>query len=171
MDSEKERCSFLALACLSVVLSLTTWFSATAVVAELSSRWTIGEIAAAMLTNGVQAGFVVGALASSILDLPDRWRLNRLKVSFADIATTQTGDILVCFPTQSDFCRHKVQTGRRAIGVAPRSLPTTSGIDQKASHLRKRLAQDQDCVTRGLGRRVPKRRHYDAIDGLGVVPG
>ncbi|MDX8452314.1 MFS transporter [Mesorhizobium sp. VK9D] len=86
MSGEERRWSFLALACLAVVLSLTTWFSATAVIPELKARWQLGAAAAAWLTNGVQAGFVFGALTSSILGLPDRWRLNRMMAGAAALA-------------------------------------------------------------------------------------
>ncbi|TIV52854.1 MAG: MFS transporter, partial [Mesorhizobium sp.] len=86
MSGEARRWSFLALACLAVVLSLTTWFSATAVIPELETRWQLGAAAAAWLTNGVQAGFVIGALTSSILGLPDRWRLNRMMAGAAALA-------------------------------------------------------------------------------------
>lgn len=81
-----SRWSFLALACLAVVFSLTTWFSATAVIPELKLRWHLGNAAAAWLTNGVQAGFVIGALASSLLGLPDRWQLTRLMAASAVMA-------------------------------------------------------------------------------------
>ena len=52
-----------------------TWFSATAVTAELSEVLALGPVQAAWLTNGVQAGFVIGALTSSLLALSDIWRL------------------------------------------------------------------------------------------------
>ncbi|MFT7028329.1 MAG: hypothetical protein ACJAVS_002565, partial [Paracoccaceae bacterium] len=35
----QRKWAFLALACVSVVLSLTTWFSATAVMPDLVARW------------------------------------------------------------------------------------------------------------------------------------
>lgn len=81
-----NRWSFLASACLAVVLSLTTWFSATAVIPELTVRWQLETAAAAWLTNAVQVGFVFGALTSSILGLPDRWPLNRMMAGSAALA-------------------------------------------------------------------------------------
>ncbi len=86
MQSGASRWSFLAVACLAVVLSLTTWFSATAVVPELIVRWQLSATAAAWLTNGVQAGFVAGAIGSSIFGLPDRWPLNRMMAGAAALA-------------------------------------------------------------------------------------
>ena len=64
---------WLALALLAVVLilSMTTWFSASAVVSQLQAEWSLSASAAAWLTIAVQLGFVCGALVSSLLNLAD----------------------------------------------------------------------------------------------------
>jgi MFS family permease len=61
----------LALLSLALVLSMTTWFSATAVVPQLREEWVLGNTSSAWLTIAVQLGFVVGALASSAVNLAD----------------------------------------------------------------------------------------------------
>src|SRR4029078_9741911 len=61
----------LAFLSASVVLSMTTWFSASAVVPQLREDWVLGGPAAAWLTIAVQLGFVLGATLSSILNLAD----------------------------------------------------------------------------------------------------
>ena len=68
-----DRASLRALALLAaaLVLSMTTWFSATAVVPQLRAEWDLGNTAAAWLTIAVQVGFVIGAIISSALTLPD----------------------------------------------------------------------------------------------------
>jgi MFS family permease len=62
-----------ALAVLSValVLGMTTWFSASAVVPQLREAWGLSDTAAAWLTIAVQLGFVAGALTSSVLNVAD----------------------------------------------------------------------------------------------------
>ena len=66
---------------------MTTWFSATAVVPELTRALVARPpAAAAWLTNGVQLGFVVGALGSSLVNLADVVRLNRLMAASAALA-------------------------------------------------------------------------------------
>ncbi|MDQ3955175.1 MAG: MFS transporter, partial [Actinomycetota bacterium] len=55
----------------TLVLSMTTWFSASAVVPQLRGEWALSDIAAAWLTVAVQIGFVCGALISSVLNLSD----------------------------------------------------------------------------------------------------
>jgi MFS family permease len=65
------RTRALGLLSLALVCSMTTWFSATAVVPQLRAEWGLGDTAAAWLTIAVQVGFVVGALLSSALSLAD----------------------------------------------------------------------------------------------------
>jgi MFS family permease len=61
----------LALLVVALVLSMTTWFSASAVVPQLRDEWQLSDGAAAWLTIAVQVGFVAGAVISSALTLPD----------------------------------------------------------------------------------------------------
>ncbi|MDQ4143683.1 MAG: MFS transporter [Actinomycetota bacterium] len=61
----------LAYLAMAIVLTMTTWFSATAVIPQLREEWTLSDGSAAWLTIGVQLGFVVGALVSSLTNLPD----------------------------------------------------------------------------------------------------
>ena len=62
----------LGLVCLSIVLALTVWFSATAVIPELICVYALTPAQGAWLTNGVQIGFVIGAVLSSFVNLPDK---------------------------------------------------------------------------------------------------
>ena len=55
----------------ALVLSLTTWFSATAVIPELTNLMSLSLSQATWFTNSVQAGFVVSALIVSLLSLLD----------------------------------------------------------------------------------------------------
>jgi MFS family permease len=56
---------------LALVLAMSTWFSASAVVPQLREEWALSSGAAAWLTIAVQLGFVTGAVASSLLNLSD----------------------------------------------------------------------------------------------------
>ena len=60
-----------ALLAASLVLAMTTWFSASAVVPQLREAWALGDTGAAWLTIAVQLGFVAGALVSSVLNVAD----------------------------------------------------------------------------------------------------
>ncbi len=61
----------LALLAAALVLAMTTWFSASAVVPQLREEWALSDTAAAWLTIAVQLGFVAGALISSVLNVAD----------------------------------------------------------------------------------------------------
>jgi MFS family permease len=61
----------LALLALTLVLSMTTWLSASAVIPQLRVEWDLSENAAAWLTIAVQLGFVCGALVSGLVNLSD----------------------------------------------------------------------------------------------------
>jgi MFS family permease len=67
-------------ALLALVLSLVMglWFSASAVVPQLTEDWGIDGGQRAWLTMSVQIGFVIGALLSAFFSLPDRVTLARL---------------------------------------------------------------------------------------------
>ena len=57
---------------LAVLLVMTLWFSASAVVPQLQAQWGLSANQKSWMTMSVQLGFVVGALASALLNLADR---------------------------------------------------------------------------------------------------
>ena len=61
----------LTLLAITLVLSMSTWFSASAVIPQLRREWVLSDSTAAWLTIAVQLGFVCGALVSSLLNLSD----------------------------------------------------------------------------------------------------
>jgi MFS family permease len=61
----------LTLLAVALVLSMSTWFSASAALPQLREEWQLGSTAGAWLTIAVQLGFVAGALLSSVLNLAD----------------------------------------------------------------------------------------------------
>jgi MFS family permease len=66
-----KRWYLLGVLAVCIVLSMTTWFSATAVIPQLRALWSLTNSLAAWLTIGVQIGFVIGAVGSSVLNLSD----------------------------------------------------------------------------------------------------
>jgi MFS family permease len=55
----------------TLVLSMSPWLSASAVIPQLRVQWDVSDTAAAWLTIAVQIGFVSGALVSAFLNLSD----------------------------------------------------------------------------------------------------
>jgi MFS family permease len=61
----------LGLLAVALVLSMTTWLSASAVIPQLRVEWALSDTSAAWLTIAVQLGFVTGAVASALVNLSD----------------------------------------------------------------------------------------------------
>ena len=68
----------LTLVALAQFLGLTLWFSATAAAPQISLDFGLTTVQTAWLTIAVQAGFVVGTLASAMLNLADVINARRL---------------------------------------------------------------------------------------------
>jgi MFS family permease len=81
----------LLLLSLAELLAMGTWFSASAVVPDLSLAWNLSNAGRAWLTMSVQAGFVVGSVISALLNLSDRISSRRLFISTAFLAALSTG--------------------------------------------------------------------------------
>ncbi|MBZ9866330.1 MFS transporter [Mesorhizobium sp. CA15] len=119
--ADSERWRVLSLLCLAVVLSLTTWFSATAILPELRQELALGAGAEAWLTNGVQVGFVLGALAASLVNLPDLVRLSHLMAAAALVAALANATLLF-HPGPGGMIAARVATGVALAGVYPPAL-------------------------------------------------
>lgn len=115
----------LAILCVSVVLSMTTWFSATAITPELKVAWMLTDAQVSWLTNGVQIGFVTGALLASIVNLPDIVRLNLLMAAASVLASTMNALLLLePGPTGAILCRFA--TGVALAAVYPPAMKLVS---------------------------------------------
>ncbi|TGP18902.1 MULTISPECIES: MFS transporter [unclassified Mesorhizobium] len=121
MAADGGRWRVLSLLCLAVVLSLTTWFSATAILPELKQELALGAGEEAWLTNGVQVGFVIGALAASLVNLPDLVRLSRLMAAAALVAALANASLLL-HPGPGGVIAARVVTGMALAGVYPPAL-------------------------------------------------
>ncbi len=84
----------LALLSLALILSMSTWFSASAVIPQLRLDWDLGSSGAAWLTIAVQLGFVVGALSAALLNLSDVFRPQRVILAGALAAALANGLIV-----------------------------------------------------------------------------
>ncbi|MFB9979254.1 nitrate/nitrite transporter [Mesorhizobium kowhaii] len=122
---DAHRWRVLGLLCIAVVLSLTTWFSATAITPELEAAWHLTGAMEAWLTNGVQIGFVTGALASSLVNLPDVVRLNRLMAVSALLAAAANACLLLQ-PGPVGLVAARILTGIALAGVYPPALKLVS---------------------------------------------
>jgi MFS family permease len=72
---------------------MSVWFSASAVVPALTQAWSLDDAGRAWLTMSVQAGFVVGAFGSALLNLSDLIPARRLFTGSAFLAALSTAMI------------------------------------------------------------------------------
>jgi MFS family permease len=133
-EQRAGRWQMLGWLCLAVVLSLSAWFSATAVAPEMTRALSLGSGAAAWLTNGVQLGFVTGALIASLINLPDIVAMNRLAaVSAALAALANAALLLEPGLAGAVFCRFA--TGFALAGVYPPAMKLAATWFQKGRGL------------------------------------
>ena len=69
---DRARRSIILRVSLATLLSMSLWFSATAVAPTLQVTWNLSSSETAWLTMAVQLGFVVGTLVSTLFTLADR---------------------------------------------------------------------------------------------------
>ena len=123
MDRESLRA--LALLAAALVLSMTTWFSATAVVPQLRAEWDLGNTAAAWLTIAVQVGFVAGALAGSALSVADVFP-PRFVILAGALGAAAANLVLVAADGPEVGIAARVATGFFLAGVYPPALKLAS---------------------------------------------
>ena len=71
VDNDPSRWVMLAVVSLAMLLSLTSWMTATAIGPELQLKWSLSSSQLGWLTTIVQLGFVVGTALGAILNLAD----------------------------------------------------------------------------------------------------
>jgi MFS family permease len=80
----------IILLAIAELLGMAVWFSASAVVSSLSQAWLLNDAGRAWLTMSVQAGFVIGALLSALLNLSDIIHAPRLIAVSSFLAALST---------------------------------------------------------------------------------
>jgi MFS family permease len=109
----------VALIALCQVAAMALWFSASAVVPALAAEYRLSKFAQAALTSGVQAGFVIGCLASAILGLADRVDPRRLFAVAAAIGALANALLLTIDPGSLAAPALRAVTGACMAGVYP----------------------------------------------------
>jgi MFS family permease len=109
----------LTLLALAAVLAMGLWFSASAVVPQLTAEWGLTGSQGSWLTMSVQLGFVAGALASALLNLPDRMPLHRLIAWSALAGALANAAIVPVAPSLAATLVLRFATGFAVAGVYP----------------------------------------------------
>lgn len=124
-DPAPGRWRALLLLALAVVLAMSPWFSAAAVLPQLRALWGWSAAQGAWLTLAVQLGFVLGALISAALGLADRFPPQRLVLFGALGAGLANAGLLLAEPALALSLR--ALTGAGLALVYPPALKAMSG--------------------------------------------
>jgi len=85
----------LCVLAIAELLAMCLWFSASAVVPQLTQEWNLSDSLKSWLTMSVQIGFVAGALLSAIFNVSDRVRISILMAISAFAAAMLNSLILL----------------------------------------------------------------------------
>lgn len=117
----KARWRVLSLLAFCLLLSMTTWFSATAVISQLKELWGLTPTLSAWLTIGVQVGFVLGAVGSSVFGLSDLISSKKLMIYGATGSALANAGILLSDGVWGAICL-RILTGVFLALVYPPAL-------------------------------------------------
>lgn len=101
------------------LLALGLWFSASAVVPQLTQEWDLQGSQASWLTMSVQFGFVAGALVSALLNLADRIPLRVLIGISTLLGAVCNAAIALWTPSLTGVLALRFLTGATLAGVYP----------------------------------------------------
>ncbi|MEV6816051.1 MFS transporter [Micromonospora sp. NPDC051296] len=108
------------------VLAMGTWFAASAAAPALRAEWGLSSAQATLLTTAVQLGFVIGALTSAALNLPDVVHPPHLVTAGALLAAGSTAALAVFAQGATTAIILRVVTGIALAAVYPVGLKLAS---------------------------------------------
>jgi MFS family permease len=104
-----------------LVLSMTTWFSASAVIPQLRDLWGLTDATAAWLTIAVQLGFVSGALLSAVFNVADVFS-PRAVILVGSIGAAVANALILAAEDATTVIPSRFATGFFLAGVYPPAL-------------------------------------------------
>lgn len=108
----------VALISTATMLSMSAWFSASFIVADLQARWDVPDSLTGYITFALQAGFIAGALASAVLGLADRIG-SRILFLMSSLAVASLNALILIAPSYPLAVGLRCLTGVALAGVYP----------------------------------------------------
>jgi MFS family permease len=124
--SPAQKWYYISVLSLAELLAMVLWFSASAVVPQLTQEWHLSASAQSWITMSVQAGFVVGALFSAFANLADRVSSRILVASSALVGAACNGLILALHGELHWVFLLRFFTGVSLAGVYPPGMKLVS---------------------------------------------
>jgi MFS family permease len=126
MALSDSKVASIAIIAICQVMAMALWFSASAIVPALTAEFHLSHFAQAALTSGVQAGFVIGCLASAMLGLADRLDPRRFFAASACVAALANLMLLVVDPASPAAPALRIVTGICMAGIYPVGMKLAS---------------------------------------------
>jgi MFS family permease len=123
--ADSKRAS-IAIIAICQVGAMALWFSASAAIPALAAEFKLSSFMQSAFTSGVQAGFVVGCVASAILGLADRVDPRRLIAASALAGAAANALLLVVEPASFVAPALRFLTGVAMAGVYPVGMKLAS---------------------------------------------
>lgn len=111
--------------------ALSLWFVSAAILPGMTAEVAISPFRQAALSSGVQLGFVLGALVSAVLGIPDRFDPRRVLGLCAVAAGLVNLALLVTVPGSSAAILARFLTGALLAGVYPVGMKIAVGWGQR----------------------------------------
>lgn len=108
------------------VAAMALWFSASSVVVALTREYQLSSFAQALLTSGVQIGYVIGSLASALTGFADRFDPRRIFMASALTAAGANTLLLVVDPASAWVPLLRLVTGAAMAGIYPVGMKLAS---------------------------------------------
>ena len=108
----------LVITSVALVLSLTAWYSATAIMPELTALMSLSVSQATWFTNSVHVGFVVSALMVSLVSLLDIYKSSTIMAISACVAGIANA-FLILEPGVTLSLLSRFITGMALAGIYP----------------------------------------------------
>ncbi|NBB75224.1 MAG: MFS transporter [Bacteroidetes bacterium] len=115
----RTKWRYLLLLALAELLAMGLWFSASAVVPQLTAAWDLTGAQQSWMTMSVQIGFVVGALLSAVLNLADVIPAHRLFAGSALLGAGANAAIALFVEQAAPALGLRFLTGVSLAGVYP----------------------------------------------------
>jgi MFS family permease len=127
----QQKWKSIGLLCVSQVLVMTLWFSGSMVASGQAQTFRLTALQYALLTSGVQVGFVVGTLVSATLGLADRLDQRRFFAASALIAASANLMLRYVSPVSVEAPLMRFITGACMAGVYPVGMKMASTWAQR----------------------------------------
>lgn len=113
------------------VAAMSLWFVSAAILPEMLQEADVTPFRQAALSSAVQAGFVVGALASAVLGIADRYDPRRVFAISAALAGLANAMLLIATPGGGLAIMARFATGALLAGVYPVGMKIAVGWGER----------------------------------------